>query len=120
MILDPLPPGSFRTRLFGYVDYVTPNETELMAIAPWCGRHGTRMRLLRGKGVGAVIAKCGADGAYLLSVGGVPARPGLQGEARGHHRSGRTHSMRDLPTAWPREWGFTTLRCLETRLRRFR
>lgn len=69
VILDPAPARKLPDEVFGYVDYITPNETELMAIADG-GSMEARMRALRQKGVGAVIAKCGADGAYVLSAEG--------------------------------------------------
>ncbi len=71
VILDPAPACRLPDEVFTYVDYITPNETELAAITP--GEGGdmeARMGVLRRKGVGAVIAKCGADGAYALSPEG--------------------------------------------------
>lgn len=70
VILDPAPARPLPDEVFGYADYVTPNETELTAIATAAGDLEARMRALRAKGAGAVIAKCGADGAYLLSAEG--------------------------------------------------
>jgi ribokinase len=70
IVLNPAPACPLPDEVFPCVDYITPNETELIAIAPGAGDMQARMRALRGKGAGAVIAKCGADGAYILSAEG--------------------------------------------------
>lgn len=71
VILDPAPACPLPEEVLGYIDYITPNETELIAITPdVSGDMETRMHALIAKGVGTVIAKCGADGAYVLSAEG--------------------------------------------------
>lgn len=70
VILDPAPASPLPDEVFGWIDYITPNETELAVIAPGHNMEA-RMRALRAKGVGAVIAKCGADGAHVLSAEGL-------------------------------------------------
>ena len=70
IILDPAPASQLPEAIFRYIDYMTPNETEVQYYA---GRHeryvyqlkeaaGTLVR----KGVGTVIAKAGENGAYLI------------------------------------------------------
>lgn len=73
IILDPAPACALPDEVFGYIDYITPNETELRIVTDFLGADAdmpARMRALREKGVGCVIAKSGADGAYLLSGSG--------------------------------------------------
>ncbi len=79
VILDPAPACPLPDEIFPYVDYITPNETELAAITAGIpGNPEARMHALRGKGVGAVIAKSGADGAYMLSAEGFRYARGYQ------------------------------------------
>ena len=69
VILDPAPAAYIPDDVLACVDYITPNETELRLITddlPKSADTDTRMRRLKEKGVGVVIAKSGSDGAYVL------------------------------------------------------
>jgi ribokinase len=74
VILDPAPARALPDELFGLVDYITPNETELRICAG--SKSGTAVPLrtaagvLLRKGAGVVIAKAGSRGAYVISAGG--------------------------------------------------
>jgi len=70
VILDPAPASQLPDALFGYVDYMTPNETEIRYYA---GRHQAyKLQLkeaagvLLRKGVDTIVAKAGAEGAYYI------------------------------------------------------
>ena len=81
MILDPAPACALPDEVFRHVDYITPNETELVAITGFLGADAglyARMRALREKGVGCVIAKSGAEGAFLLSEAGEQRAEGFR------------------------------------------
>jgi len=82
VILDPAPAQSLPADLLRWVDYLTPNETELAALsgAPSAvsldrleaGRHA---QILRQRGAGKVLVKLGATGALLVSDAGVQFWP---------------------------------------------
>lgn len=71
IILDPAPARLLPDEIFNYLDYITPNETEITMLT------GKKIRTaddaweagdwLRRKGVGTVILKMGKNGAYLIS-----------------------------------------------------
>ncbi|MDF2835426.1 MAG: rbsK [Paenibacillus sp.] len=70
VILDPAPASRLPESIFKYIDYMTPNETEIKYYA---GRHQQYVlqlkeaaNVLLRKGVDTVVAKAGADGAYLI------------------------------------------------------
>ena len=83
VLVDPAPARPAPDRLLGLVDYVTPNETELLALAGDAhtvdARSGgvtlsvedaaTLGRRLLDRGPGAVVAKLGAAGALLVRRG---------------------------------------------------
>ncbi|QNK59075.1 ribokinase [Paenibacillus sp. PAMC21692] len=70
VILDPAPASQLPDAIFKYIDYMTPNETEIKYYA---GRHQQYVlqlkeaaNILLRKGVNTIVAKAGADGAYLI------------------------------------------------------
>ena len=81
IILDPAPAVAVPDEVLCCVDYITPNETELRVITaelPEAAGVEARMELLKKKGVGTVIAKTGADGAYALTDAGYVRAPGFK------------------------------------------
>ncbi|MGI6239619.1 MAG: ribokinase [Christensenellales bacterium] len=81
VVLDPAPASAIPVDLLRDVDYITPNETELIAITQSMGEGAdirARMQWLRAHGVGAVIAKSGADGAYICADSGIAHVPGFK------------------------------------------
>jgi ribokinase len=77
-ILDPAPAGPEARGLLGSADYVTPNESELAALAETAGS-GESEQALAGRlvelGARRVVAKLGARGALLVTRGGVRRWP---------------------------------------------
>lgn len=74
VILDPAPAVAVPDDVLECVDYITPNETELMIITadlPESADMHKRMEHLKRKGVANVIAKCGSEGAYALTDAGL-------------------------------------------------
>lgn len=73
---QPLPPAAFQ-----YIDYLTPNETELrvlLGLPPDDAAPTLELaRQLRGYGVGTLIVTIGADGALILTEAGVETVPGV-------------------------------------------
>jgi ribokinase len=71
IIFDPAPAKEAAFTMFPYVDYVTPNETELESytgIAAACAEDFHRAgRMLLDRGAKTVIAKAGKTGAYLIT-----------------------------------------------------
>ncbi|OXS57565.1 ribokinase [Cohnella sp. CIP 111063] len=70
IILDPAPASQLPDAIFRYIDYMTPNETEVRYYAGRQERYVYQLKeaagdLLR-RGVGTVVAKAGEDGAYLI------------------------------------------------------
>ncbi|MCC3372411.1 ribokinase [Cohnella sp. REN36] len=70
VILDPAPASQLPDAIFKHIDYMTPNETEIKYYA---GRHQQYVlqlkeaaNVLLRKGVNTVVAKAGAEGAYLI------------------------------------------------------
>jgi ribokinase len=69
-ILNPAPATALPENVFGYVDYLTPNESELrllLGLRPDdpTGSHDLALELRR-RGVGSVIVTMGAKGALIL------------------------------------------------------
>ena len=82
VILDPAPAAAIPDWVFQYVDIITPNETELIAVTPDIeGGKDERMRALYSKGVRTVINKCGKYGAYVFSGGEIEHVPGFEVKA---------------------------------------
>ncbi len=80
IILDPAPAVNLPDDVLASVDYITPNETELRIITSEMDDAADmkqRMEYLKAKGVGTVIAKTGADGAYALTDEGYIRAPGF-------------------------------------------
>jgi ribokinase len=83
VVLDPAPARALPDALLGLVDYLTPNETELLALAgvDRDSASGTERgaipperiialgRALRSRGPGRVVAKIGAGGAWIIGSG---------------------------------------------------
>lgn len=70
IILDPAPGRVLPDEIFNYIDYITPNETEIAIIS---GRKIKTLADIREaaaslyqKGVGTVILKAGKNGAYII------------------------------------------------------
>lgn len=81
IILDPAPAAALPDDVLACVDYITPNETELRVITADMHQEAdmqARMEYLKAKGVGTVIAKTGADGAYALTDSGYVRAPGFK------------------------------------------
>ncbi|GCE27284.1 ribokinase [Dictyobacter alpinus] len=72
LILDPAPTTYYHKDMLEYVDYVTPNETELAQLTGIAIEHPddfqTASLFLVGKGASTVIAKAGKHGAYLCTA----------------------------------------------------
>jgi len=71
VILDPAPAKELPKEIFGYVDYLTPNETELEALSGVAVEAEADIekaaRKLIDKGARTVIAKAGKRGAFIIS-----------------------------------------------------
>lgn len=81
VIFDPAPAVRVPDDVLACVDYITPNETELRIITgdmPEDADMPARMQALKNRGVGNVIAKTGADGAYALTNAGFVRAPGFK------------------------------------------
>jgi ribokinase len=81
VILDPAPAQPECLRLLPFVDYVTPNERELAALAGAPGARGpgearALARALLAWGPRRVVAKLGAEGAVLIAPDGERVFPG--------------------------------------------
>ncbi|MBC8080956.1 MAG: ribokinase [Gorillibacterium sp.] len=70
LIFDPAPAGSVPDELFAYMDYVTPNHTELENLSGMFISETLDYRkaaeVLLGKGASTVIAKAGSRGAFII------------------------------------------------------
>lgn len=70
-ILNPAPATALPDEMFGHVDYLTPNETELRILMGLSPDDPTPTRelaqRLRGRGVGTVIVTMGQKGALILT-----------------------------------------------------
>lgn len=81
IIFDPAPAVRVPDDVLACVDYITPNETELRIITGYMPDDAdmtARMQALKQRGVGNVIAKTGADGAYALTDAGFVRVPGFK------------------------------------------
>ncbi|QJD88286.1 ribokinase [Cohnella herbarum] len=70
IVLDPAPASQLPEAIFRYIDYMTPNETEVRYYAGKQDRYVYQLKEAAGslirRGVGTVIAKAGENGAYLI------------------------------------------------------
>jgi len=70
IVLDPAPASRLPDAIFRYIDYMTPNETEVRYYAGKQDSYVYQLKEAAGdlvrRGVGAVIAKAGENGAYLI------------------------------------------------------
>jgi ribokinase len=71
VVLDPAPARTLPNEMYQYVDYITPNETELQILtgietSEETRLHGAALNILS-LGVKTVILKIGKKGAYLIS-----------------------------------------------------
>lgn len=82
VILDPAPAAPVPEQVLAQVDYITPNESELIAITaalPQSAGACERIECLLKLGVGCVVNKAGGDGAYIAAQGRpVEHVPGLR------------------------------------------
>lgn len=81
VVFDPAPAVRVPDDVLACVDYITPNETELRVITGYMPEDAdmfARMQALKQRGVGNVIAKTGADGAYALTDAGFVHVPGFK------------------------------------------
>ena len=71
VILDPAPAAKLPDDIFPFLDYITPNETELEALTGIKIKNDTDIKAAAGyllaKGVGTVIAKVGKRGAFIIN-----------------------------------------------------
>jgi ribokinase len=71
IILDPAPAGKLPEEIFKYIDYITPNETEIEALTGKSVEDEKDLReaaqILIDKGVKNVIAKLGSNGAAIIN-----------------------------------------------------
>ena len=87
VVLDPAPAREEARSLLGLADYVTPNESELLALcgepsrAIGPGEAGALARRLVEGGARGVVAKLGRQGAVLVTAAGETRWPGLPVEA---------------------------------------
>jgi len=85
IVLDPAPASALPDAIFRYIDYMTPNETEVRYYAGKRDSYVYQLKEAAGdlvrRGVGTVIAKAGEDGAYMIRdaelrhVDAYPAHP---------------------------------------------
>lgn len=70
IILDPAPARTLPEEMFQYVDYITPNETEIQTLTGINIENeedlGRAAHTLLSRGVKTVIAKAGKNGAYII------------------------------------------------------
>lgn len=82
VILDPAPARRIPDELIAWVDYITPNETELEILAGERTTSSGGMRRaaesLLAKGAGTVIAKAGSRGAFIAGGGAFVHVPGYK------------------------------------------
>ncbi|MEF2246097.1 ribokinase [Paenibacillus sp. IITD108] len=85
IVLDPAPASQLPDSLFKYIDYMTPNETEVKYYANRHHQYVLQLKeaanILLRKGVQTIVAKAGAEGAYLIRdadlqhIGAYPTDP---------------------------------------------
>lgn len=83
VILDPAPAANFEPALYPYIDYLTPNETELVELTGFDGNIKNEdieecIRALESKMEGKVIAKAGEQGAFIVVDGALRNYPALK------------------------------------------
>ncbi len=82
IILDPAPAAPLSSAILEAVDFLTPNEHELVALTgvPGGGGEaiGAGIRALRARGVRGVVVKAGKAGAYLGDSSGTAHLPGYE------------------------------------------
>jgi ribokinase len=82
VILDPAPAVPLPQGMLENIDYITPNETELALLTGLDTGSPDKLiaaaKALNRMGAAAVIAKAGADGAYLIRGDEVHHAPGFQ------------------------------------------
>ena len=82
IIFDPAPARNLPDEIFQYIDYITPNETEISIITA----HKTKTEAdlqeaaasLFQKGIGIVVLKAGKNGAYIIGENEFCHMPGFQ------------------------------------------
>jgi ribokinase len=67
IILDPAPAVPLPDDIYPLISYITPNETELEILTGIADFEKAGKALIS-KGVGTVIAKAGAEGAYIITA----------------------------------------------------
>jgi ribokinase len=82
VILDPAPAKVLPDEIYKYVDFITPNETEIQILtgATIEDENGLKQAadLLLNKGVNTVIAKVGKMGAYVINKNEIKHVPGYK------------------------------------------
>jgi ribokinase len=81
IILDPAPAAILPEEIYKYIDYITPNETEIEILTGLRIHNVSDIKsastLLLSKGANAVIVKAGKDGAYINNREGFTHVPGF-------------------------------------------
>ncbi len=73
VLLDPAPAQPLPDHLYPLIDWLTPNQSELVALAGAAGEAGARV--LRDRGAHNVIVKMGAAGALVVTAAGATLVP---------------------------------------------
>ncbi len=81
---------------FAHLDYLLPNDEQVLGFTGEDGRRGRRCRALLDRGVGCVAATCGADGVVIVDADGVETRARVRHRRRRHDRL-RRRVLRRLP-----------------------
>ena len=84
VVLDPAPAIPIPDSVLCCVDYITPNETELKCITPDLPESAStqqRVAYLQKQGVGCVVHKAGASGAYITAGTEIRHVPGFRVKA---------------------------------------
>jgi ribokinase len=82
IILDPAPAAKLPEEIFKYIDYITPNETEIETLVEKSIENEDDLKesaqILLDKGVKAVIAKLGSKGAAIIKKDEYISIPGFK------------------------------------------
>jgi ribokinase len=82
IILDPAPATKFPEEIFKYIDYITPNETEIETLVGKSIDNEDDLKesaqILLDKGVKVVIAKLGSNGAAIIKKDEYVSIPGFK------------------------------------------
>lgn len=82
IILDPAPATKFPEEIFKYIDYITPNETEIETLVEKSIDNEDDLKesaqILLDKGVKVVIAKLGSNGAAIIKKDEYVSIPGFK------------------------------------------